>query len=66
VAYCWGSNERGELGSTATYQDPDPNTEPLLVEGNLVFSSVTAGRQYTCGVVTGGDAYCWGLARSWR
>jgi alpha-tubulin suppressor-like RCC1 family protein len=60
AAYCWGSNERGELGSAATYEDSDPNTTPLAVDGNLVFSSLTAGRQFTCGVATSGDGYCWG------
>jgi len=60
ASYCWGSNERGELGSEATYEDPDPNTTPLPVDGSLVFSSLTAGRQITCGVTTNGDGYCWG------
>lgn len=60
AAYCWGSNERGELGSAATYGDPDPNTTPLSVDGNLAFSSLTAGRQFTCGVAVNGDGYCWG------
>jgi alpha-tubulin suppressor-like RCC1 family protein len=27
---------------------------------NLVFASVSAGYYHTCGVTTGGEAYCWG------
>ena len=33
---------------------------PLRVAGDLTFVSLTAGWQHTCGLTTGGTAYCWG------
>ncbi|HEY6927935.1 MAG TPA: Ig-like domain-containing protein [Steroidobacteraceae bacterium] len=56
-AYCWGSNSFGELGigHTSPFE-----SSPQRVTGGLKFLSVSAGAGYTCGVVTGGDAYCWG------
>lgn len=35
-------------------------TSPTLVAGGLDFAEVRAGRRYSCGVTTAGDAYCWG------
>ena len=58
AAYCWGYNLMSQLG-TAT----NPTTGslvPVAVDGGLRFRSVSAGRDYTCGVTTQGEAYCWG------
>ncbi len=57
LAYCWGSNEHGELGiGQATPSIPSP----VLVSGGLRFHSVQAGSGYTCGVSREQQAYCWG------
>jgi alpha-tubulin suppressor-like RCC1 family protein len=32
----------------------------VAVSGGLTFTSISAGRFHTCGVATGGAAYCWG------
>lgn len=55
-AYCWGSNEYGQLGRGAA---GGPGT-PGLVAGGLAFVSITAGSIQTCGLVASGAAYCWG------
>ena len=57
ATYCWGGNEKGELGDgTKTL-----STSPTLISGGLAFRSVQAGAQYTCGVeATSGRPYCWG------
>lgn len=71
-AYCWGSNEYEQLG--------DPNisnqecsisgfplnclTFPHLVAGGLTFVEISAGVNHTCGIIAGGQAYCWGLNAS--
>ena len=57
AAYCWGFNGDGQLGVGMTSVN---NPTPLLVQGNLTFSAVSAGDSHTCGLATGGAAYCWG------
>ncbi len=58
AAYCWGDNSGGELGNGTT----TASATPVAVAGNLTFATISAGRYAsTCGVTTGGAAYCWGL-----
>jgi len=57
VAYCWGLNILGQLGDGTTIG----RTSPVHVTGGLSFAAVSAsGGFHTCGVTTGGAAYCWG------
>jgi alpha-tubulin suppressor-like RCC1 family protein len=56
VAWCWGENGSGELGTGKTL-DRD---EPVRVAGGLRFREVSAGEFHTCGVTLGNLAYCWG------
>lgn len=58
-AYCWGSNQNGQLGDGTTTAF-NFSTFPVLVAGDLMFSSVTGGANHTCGLATSGVAYCWG------
>jgi alpha-tubulin suppressor-like RCC1 family protein len=56
-AYCWGRNDRGQLGiggRTDRYV-------PTLVKGGYGFVQVSAGAFHTCGVSTNTETYCWGL-----
>jgi alpha-tubulin suppressor-like RCC1 family protein len=57
--YCWGHNQRGEIGSTTVPLGALTPT-PTLVEGGHTFKSVVAGWLHACGITTAGDAYCWG------
>lgn len=66
-AYCWGLNFVGQLGRdtlTATCLQSGSSrcsSVPIPVSGQLRFKSVSVGNwDHTCGVTTGGDAYCWG------
>jgi alpha-tubulin suppressor-like RCC1 family protein len=65
VAYCWGRNAEGELGNPAA-SAPCPegggtcSLKPVRVAGNLAFSAISAGHDYTCAITTSGGAYCWG------
>lgn len=56
VAYCWGANDNGELGTGTT----TPSLTPTPVTGNLSFMSISAGFSNTCGVTTQNAVYCWG------
>jgi alpha-tubulin suppressor-like RCC1 family protein len=59
VAWCWGSNAWGELGRGAA--DSSAHATPDSVVGGLRFRAIAAGGAYTCGLTTGGLAYCWGI-----
>jgi alpha-tubulin suppressor-like RCC1 family protein len=56
-AYCWGANERGELGDGTTTQ----RLTPVPVGGGLRFRQVETNLVHTCGVTYPDNrAYCWG------
>ena len=57
TAVCFGFNGSGQLGDGTT---TDRSSSPVLVQGGLHFSSLTAGNAFTCGLATDGFAYCWG------
>jgi len=65
-AYCWGSNDAGELGVGTTTGPEFCNgsacsRRPVPVLGGLAFRQVSArGRFHSCGVTTDDVAYCWG------
>jgi alpha-tubulin suppressor-like RCC1 family protein len=60
VAWCWGRNERGELGTSQGQDEPFGLRDPVQVEGGVVFTALTAGEEHTCGLTASGAAYCWG------
>ena len=58
AAFCWGEDAVGQLGDgTGTTL----RTSPTAVVGGVVFQAVSAGFRHTCGVSSGGAAYCWGF-----
>ena len=57
-AYCWGDNSYGQLGDGTRDGARD---RPVEVVGALHFAALSAGGSHTCGVASGGVAYCWGL-----
>jgi alpha-tubulin suppressor-like RCC1 family protein len=56
-AWCWGYNDRGELGVPA---DPDPVLNPVAVSGGQAFVQVTMGGLHACALTSSGQAWCWG------
>lgn len=66
-AYCWGSNQYGQLGvaatdtvcRTTTLSFPCAAT-PVAVSTNLKFTAISAGQRHTCAITVDRDAYCWG------
>jgi alpha-tubulin suppressor-like RCC1 family protein len=57
LAYCWGSNGSGQLGSVTGGAD---RLSPTAVSGGLKFKAIYAGLGHTCGVTLAYKAYCWG------
>jgi alpha-tubulin suppressor-like RCC1 family protein len=60
AGYCWGSNSSGQLGTMTNIVLNSVNPTPEAIMGGLVFATLTAGVQHSCGVTTAGTAYCWG------
>ena len=63
TAHCWGSNWFGQLGDGTSAADGGSSsnrTFPVAVSAGLTFLSLVAGNSHTCGLDSGGTAYCWG------
>ncbi|MFG1486208.1 hypothetical protein ABMA77_09060 [Halobacteriovorax sp. RZ-1] len=60
AAYCWGSNRFGQLGNGVTTGDATPFPTPVAVSGGHIFSDISVGNNFACGLTTGNDIYCWG------
>lgn len=64
TGYCWGQAADGRLGNGTT--TPDMQT-PSAVSGGHTWQTISTGAYaHTCGLTTGGDAYCWGTAGDGR
>ena len=55
-AYCWGGNDRGQLGSGSTTR----HASPSAVGGDLRFAALASGLSHSCAIARGGAAWCWG------
>jgi alpha-tubulin suppressor-like RCC1 family protein len=56
LAYCWGANDKGQLGDSSFSDHP----APVPVYGGIHFSWITAGDAHTCAFSISATAYCWG------
>jgi alpha-tubulin suppressor-like RCC1 family protein len=57
-AYCWGSNEFGQLGNGLS--DRALHLVPVRVRTDVRFTIVAAGFNHTCAVDRDASAWCWG------
>ncbi len=55
-AWCWGFNDRGQLGDGSTTN----RTRPWPVVGDHRFTAIAAGGGQTCALKADGSAWCWG------
>lgn len=57
-SYCWGYNQRGQLGdgTTTASLTPVATSQPA----GVTFTGVYDGSVHTCGLDTVGQAWCWG------
>lgn len=63
---CWGENGSGQLGIGPAIASNGVYTvaTPSLVHGDIRFASISCGNSRTCGISSGGNAYCWGTGGS--
>lgn len=55
-AFCWGANQRGELGDGSFLAKRSPSA----VVGSLRWNTISLGGTHACGITTDGQTYCWG------
>jgi len=60
VAYCWGSNDHGQLGDGTTSN----SSTPVPVSGGHAFFTLVTGGNHTCGMDLDHIWYCWGANES--
>jgi len=58
AAWCWGDNTYGALGTGSI---GGTSIVPAPVSGGNNFQSIAVGFEHTCGLTSGGAAYCWGF-----
>ena len=54
--YCWGSNDRGQLGTGTAGRA----STPALIASTQRFASVAPGLSHSCALDAQGSAWCWG------
>lgn len=57
-AYCWGTNNFGQLGDGTTTASNSP--KKVGAPTGVKFATVSVASAMVCGVSTVGNAYCWG------
>jgi alpha-tubulin suppressor-like RCC1 family protein len=56
LAYCWGSNQNGQLGDGSTTD----HLTPTAVAGGRRFRQLRLGHTHACAIDLTGVAWCWG------
>jgi alpha-tubulin suppressor-like RCC1 family protein len=60
AAWCWGTNDQGELGDGSNVA----RLEPVRVSGLDGVIQIAAGERFTCARTLGDEVYCWGRNES--
>ena len=61
--YCWGKNDKGQLGVTAMGYRNIASRVPFgsnVLSGGKTIKNVYAGGEFTCIALNTGEIYCWG------
>lgn len=64
AAWCWGLNDRGQLGVDSGAGTFQLFMKPVRVAGGDIYRGLDAGSGFTCGVTTAGVVRCWGSHRN--
>jgi alpha-tubulin suppressor-like RCC1 family protein len=59
AAYCWGTDDREQLGNGLASGDRGV-PYPVVMPGGMTFDTVAVGRYHACGLTSTGLAFCWG------
>jgi hypothetical protein len=59
-AYCWGVNEKGQIGAGPPEEIGESIHVPTLVARGFTWREIHTGTHKTCGIRTDGGLYCWG------
>lgn len=57
IVMCWGLDNNGELGQGGV---GSTLTMPSAIVGGITFTQLSVGHGTTCGLISNGEAYCWG------
>jgi alpha-tubulin suppressor-like RCC1 family protein len=57
-AWCWGLNNRGQLGDGTRTTRFVPTR--VAVPSGVTFTGISAGEDHACGLTSAGIGYCWG------
>jgi alpha-tubulin suppressor-like RCC1 family protein len=60
AAFCWGANDRGQLGDGTTTERPQATK--LKIDGKI--ADLVAADLHTCARLEDGNVQCWGDNRS--
>ena len=63
-AYCWGLNDLGQIGTTASGEscvDGPCFRTPTAVQTQRSFTTVTAAFNHSCALEESGSVFCWGF-----
>ncbi|PZQ49099.1 MAG: hypothetical protein DI551_00150 [Micavibrio aeruginosavorus] len=58
TAWCWGEDDKGQLGNGDTLTSSMPVPSRVLDPGP--WATIVAGKEKACGLKTDGSAWCWG------
>ncbi len=63
---CWGRNEYGQLGNSATTDLPQPDSGslPITTTGTSTVTEIMAGGSHSCAILSNSTMSCWGLNES--
>ncbi len=59
---CWGTNDKGQLGTGASTANGNPHPNPTLVDDSIlgVARQLAPGGEHTCALRDDGRVLCWG------
>lgn len=57
--YCWGDNERSQIGDGTNENRPLPVR--ILAQEDHTFVKISTRDEHTCAINSLGDLYCWGI-----